>query len=193
MIIDATGSIAISFWEEHFTKVEENSFYYVANLKIGNFNGICLITQRFTEFSESEPFEIIDSCVEEIICCPEIMNGSVNVYHICNNPNCRKKLFVPAEATLVTCCSCQRRLLLKKASVGLNVVVQLEASDGQSVSVTIFPSPLKKLFGEKCIDDAVKNPDSILTQFHMLDNHDLKLMPTSNIVASIDNHGIWNN
>ena len=74
MIIDATGSIAISFWEEHFTKVEENSFYYVANLKIGNFNGICLITQRFTEFSESEPFEIVDSCVEEIICCPEIMN-----------------------------------------------------------------------------------------------------------------------
>ena len=74
MIIDATGSVAISFWEEHFTKVKENSFYYVTNLKIGNFNGICLITQRFTEFSESEPFEIVDSCVEEIICCPEIMN-----------------------------------------------------------------------------------------------------------------------
>ena len=121
------------------------------------------------------------------------MNGSVNVYHICNNPNCRKKLFVPAEATLVTCCSCQRRLLSKKASVGLNVVVQLEASDGQSVSVTIFPSLLKKLFGEKCIDDAVENPDSIITQLHMLDNHDLKLTPASNIVTSIDSHGIWNN
>ena len=193
MIIDAAGSIAISFWEEHFTKIKENSFYYVTNLKIGNFTGICLITQRFTEFSESEPFEIIDSCVEEIICCPEIMNGSVNVYHICNNPNCRKKLFVPAEATLVTCCSCKRRLLSKKASVGLNVVVQLEASDGQSVSVTIFPSLLKKLFGEKCIDDAVENPDSIITQLHMLDNHDLKLTPASNTVTSIDPHGIWNN
>ena len=193
MIIDAAGSIAISFWEEHFTKIKENTFYYVTNLKIGNFNGICLITQRFTEFSESEPFEIMDSCVEEIICCPEIINGSVNVYHICNNPNYRIKLFVPAEATLVTCCSCQRRLLSKKASVGLNVVVQLETSDGQSVSVTIFPSLLKKLFGEKCIDDAVENPDLIINQLYMLDNHDLKLTPASNIVASIDPHGIWNN
>ena len=180
IIVDATGSISVSIWEEHYTKVKENSFYYVKNLKIRNFNGICLTTQRFTEFSESEAFEIVDSSVEEIICCPEIMNGSVNVYHICNNPNCRKKLFVPAGATLVTSRSCQRRLLLQKASVQLNVVVQLEASDWQSVSVTIFPSLLKKLFGEKCIDDAVENPDSILTQLLMLDNHDFTLTRASN-------------
>ena len=132
----------------------------------------------------------MDSYVEEIICCPEMMNGSVNAYHICNNPNCRKKLFVPAGATLVTCRSCQRRLLLKKASVKLNVVVQSEAYDGQSVSVTIFPSLLKKLFGEKSIDAAVENPDSIVTQLLMLDNHDFKLMRTSNVVASIDPLGI---
>ena len=132
----------------------------------------------------------MDSCVEEIIYCPEMMNGSVNVYHICNNPSCRKKLFVPAAATLVTCRSCQRRLLLRRASVKLNVVVQSEASDGQSVSVTIFASLLKKLFGEKSIDDAVENPDSIVTQLLMLNNHDFKLMPPSNVVASIDPLGI---
>ena len=81
-------------------------------------------------------------------CCPEIMNGSVNVYQICNNPNCCKKLIVPAGGTLVTCCSCQRRLLFKKASVELNLVVQFEASDGQSLSLTIFLSLLKKLYKE---------------------------------------------
>ena len=138
IIINATGSVSISIWEEHFTKVKEDSFYYVTNLKIRDFSGICFTNQQFTEFSESKPFEIVDSCVEVIICCPEIMNGSVNAYHICNNPNCRKKLFVPTGATLVTCGSCQRKLLLKKISVKLNVVVQLEVSDGQSVSVTIF-------------------------------------------------------
>ena len=53
IIVDATDSISVSIWEEHYTKVKENSFYYVKNLKIRNFNGICLTTQRFTEFSES--------------------------------------------------------------------------------------------------------------------------------------------
>ena len=190
IIIDATGSISISIWEEHFIKVKENSFYYVTNLKICNFNGISLTTQQFTKFSESEPFEIVDSCVEEIICCPEMMNGSVNVYHICNNPNCRKKLFVPAGVTLVICRSCQRRFLLKKGLIKLNVVIQSEASDGQSVSATIFPSLLKKLFGGKSVDNAVENPDSIVTQLLMLDNHDFKVMCTSNVVASIDPLGI---
>ena len=70
---------------------------------------------------------IIIGCRHNIACplgwCPEIMNGSVNVYQICNNPNCCKKLIVPAGGTLVTCCSCQRRLLFKKASVELNLVV----------------------------------------------------------------------
>ena len=92
MIIDATASNTISMWEEHFTKVKENSFDYITNMKKRNFNGISLNTQRVTEFSESEPFEMMDSCVEVTICCLEIMDGSVNVYHICNNPNCRKKL-----------------------------------------------------------------------------------------------------
>ena len=68
-----------------------------------------------------------------------------------------KKLIVPAGGTLVTCCSCQRRLLFKKASVELNLVVQFEVSDVQSLSATIFPSLLKKLYGEKCIDNAVES------------------------------------
>ena len=77
-----------------------------------NYNDNSLTTQRFTKFSKSETFEIVDSCFEEITNCPEIMTGSVNVYDISNNPICRKKLFVPVGRTLVTCRSYQRKLLL---------------------------------------------------------------------------------
>ena len=75
-----------SIWEEDFTKVKENNFYYVTNMKKRNFNGICLTTQRFTEFSESEPFEIVNCCVEGNYILSWNHNGSVNVYQICNNP-----------------------------------------------------------------------------------------------------------
>ena len=60
----------------------------------------------------------------------------------------------------------------------------------RSVSVTIFQSPLINLFGEKYIDNAVDSPDLILTQILMLDYHDFKLKHASNIVASVEPHGI---
>ena len=49
-------------------------------MKMRNFNGIPLNgiplpTERFIEFSESEPFEIVDSFVDQIICCLESING----------------------------------------------------------------------------------------------------------------------
>ena len=53
IIIDATGSILISIWEEHFTKVKENSFYYVINLKIRNFNGICVFVSLLNDLPSS--------------------------------------------------------------------------------------------------------------------------------------------
>lgn len=65
-----------------------------------------------------------------------------------NNPNCCKKLTVPAGTTLATCNSCQGRLLFKKASVELNEAVQLKASDEQSFSVTIFQSLVKSYMGK---------------------------------------------
>ena len=63
-------------------KVNENSIHYNTNIKMRSFKGIFLTTQQFIEFSDSEPFEIVDSCVEEIISCPEIMNGSYTVFAI---------------------------------------------------------------------------------------------------------------
>ena len=77
MIIDASDSIVMFISEEHFTKFKEISFYYITNLKKRNFNVTSLATQQFTEFSESEPFEIVDSCNDKIVCCPEIINESV--------------------------------------------------------------------------------------------------------------------
>ena len=77
MVIDITASIGISICEEHFTKVKENSFHYITNFERRNYNVFSLTTQRFTEFSESEFFETVDSCNEKIVYCPEIKNGLI--------------------------------------------------------------------------------------------------------------------
>ena len=115
MIIDASDSIVIFIWEEHFTKFKEISFYYITNLKKRNFNVTSLATQQFTEFSESEPFEIVDSCNEKIVYCPEIINESV-IY----------TTFAIIQILAKTICSSMgdtsnipllSRLTLKKASV----------------------------------------------------------------------------
>ena len=77
MVIYITASIGISIWEEHFTKVKENCFHYITNFERRNYNVFSLTTQRFTEFSQSEFFETVDSCNEKIVCCPEIKNGLI--------------------------------------------------------------------------------------------------------------------
>ena len=155
-------------------------------MKMLNFNDISLTTQCFAKFSETESFEMVDSCVEEIICCPEIINNTANVYQICNNPNYRKK----------TICSCRgdtsNMFLLQKVTFKKDIIrVKCNCPIRSILWVIsyVLQSFLKKLFGEKCIDDPAESPDSIITQLLILDNHDFKLTRASNVVASIDPHG----
>ena len=102
-----------------------------------------------------------------------------------------------------TICSCRedtsdmpflsKKVTLIKGISRVKCSCSIRNIPGQSVNVTILWSPLKKLFWEKCIGNAVDSSDSILTQILMLDYHDFKLTCTSNTVVSMEPHGIWNN
>ena len=190
MIIDTTVLIMISIWEEHLTKVKKNSVYYITNMKMLNFNGISVTTQWIAKLSESEPFELVDSCVEEIICCPEIINKTVNAYQICNNPNYRKKTICSGRGDT------NNMFLIKKVAFKKGIIRVKCSCPIRSIFWAIsyiLQSLLKKLFEEKFIDDPAESSDSIITQLLILDNHGFKLTRASNIVASIEPHGIWIN
>ena len=80
---------------------------------------------------------------------PAIFNGVVNIYPTCNNKQCKKKLSVTAGTVVVTCATCKRKLLIKKALVEVNVSQQLEDAEEKQQTVTIFKSILIELFGEQ--------------------------------------------
>ena len=48
LLTDDNGSIPVSIWEEHFDKVECNLFYKFTAMKLRQFNGLVLSTQRLT-------------------------------------------------------------------------------------------------------------------------------------------------
>ena len=53
----------------------------------------------------------------------------VNIYPTCDKKKIRKKLSVPAGAVVVTCATCKRKILLKKALVEVNISMQLEDAE----------------------------------------------------------------
>ena len=60
-------------------------------MKLCQFNGLVLFTQRFTEFDACDSFEVTETQTSSVICCPPVLNGNMNIYLICNNPVCKKK------------------------------------------------------------------------------------------------------
>ena len=82
--VDVATSVMVSAWW-NFSKVGENTKYHITNMKVENFNGVSLRTTIY-QFLDSNFFKIIIiTYVEKVICCPEILKGSVNLYNICNN------------------------------------------------------------------------------------------------------------
>ena len=82
VISDKTGSIPLSIWDDHFAKFDSNhSFYKLTHMKLRHFNGKTLSSQQYTEISKVKPFDVIEVEIEhEKICCPSILNATINVY-----------------------------------------------------------------------------------------------------------------
>ena len=51
-------------------------------------------------------------------------------------------------------------------------MVQLEAKEGEISKVLILPALLRRLFGEKCIKEALKTSDITLENVRLLEVHD---------------------
>ena len=46
------------------------------------------------------------------LCCPDILSVSLKIFPPCSNPTCNKKLVIIVGEKIITCGSCNRRLLV---------------------------------------------------------------------------------
>ena len=122
-----------------------------------------------------------------IICCPTILNAAVNMYAVCKNANCNKKVNPTAGATTVSCNACNRTMLLKNALLDMNISIQLE-NEINNLFVTVFQSVLKEFFGEVLVGTFKIKPNLLVEKMLNLNQHDFVLSFNTNIVTSIKPH-----
>ena len=122
-----------------------------------------------------------------IICCPGILNVIVNIYPICNNKECRKKVSASAGSKILRCHGCNRSVLLKNCYTELNAQFQLE-KDNTEKNVTAFTKVLTTFLKEDMYNYK-DNEDELTAKLLQLDNVDFHLSNTGKLVTSI-NHQI---
>ena len=131
-------------------------------MKLRIFNGRSLSTRHYTEITGFKPSEVeTDSLESNILCCPTVLNTTLNIYPICNNSTCMKELNVPAGAKIITCGLCQRKILNRNTTVDVNASPQIDTTEKEINNIIIFPSELKKIFGQDCIAGALDKSDGL--------------------------------
>ena len=96
---------------------------------------------------------------KDIICCPDILNVIVNIYPICNNKDCRKKVAANPGSKTLRCHGCNRSMLLKNCYIEVNASFQLEKEDTQKI-VTAFAKVLTAFLEEHVYSYSNKEDES---------------------------------
>ena len=117
--------------------------------------------------------------VQNWICCPEILNVSVNVYAVCNNKECCKKISSNPGSNMVKYISCKRSMPMKNCYLNMNVNFQLEKEE-KSYSVTVFPKAVSSFIKE--------DTDALVAKLLVLEKVDFQLSQSGKIVARIQDH-----
>ena len=191
IITDSSGSIPLSVWQEHIEQVQEGQFYTITNCNLRHYYGKRLATTKSSVVTGAENQDISDVPIKEqrvdtFICCPDILNLSVNKYPICNNKSCRKKLNPTAGTKFVRCLYCNRNMLLQNSWVDMNISFQLQKGD-KTYSVTAFSKVVSKCLGEDihCYKD---DTDPLTEKLLLLKDIDFYLSPDQNLVSKMEQH-----
>ena len=70
---------------------------------------------------------------QTIVCCPEIMNISINMYLVCDNKDCKKKINGNPSSQHVS-------MLVKNCYLDMNVNVQLQKEEKKVLCYSIWKS-----------------------------------------------------
>ncbi|KAL9958052.1 hypothetical protein ACROYT_G035018 [Oculina patagonica] len=188
-IADKTGHIEVSLWGNQIDKIEDEQFYSISNCRLKHFYGKKLSTTEKTTITTAEKQEIANQPIEKrktIVCCPEILNVLVNIYIICNNRECRKKVSASSGSKILRCNGCNRAMLLKNCYVEVNAQFQLE-KDSAEKYVTAFANVLTK-FLEEDVYTYKDKEDDLTTKLLLLENVDFHLSNNGKLVTSMTRH-----
>ena len=187
-ITDSTGSIKISVWEEHIEQIEEGEFYTITECKLRFYYGKCISTSKTTTVAKAPKQTVIDvpKTNQAIVCCPEIMNVSINMYPVCNNRECKKKINGNPGTQLVKCLSCNRSMLVKNCYLDMNVNFQLQKEE-KTMSVTAFGRVLAAFLNED-VYEYRDDVDNLIEKLLMLESTDFYLSENGRLVTKMQSH-----
>ena len=94
----------------------------------------------------------------------------VNIYLICNNKDCRKKVAANPGSRILRCHGCNRSMLLKNCYIEVNASFQLKKENTQK-NVTAFAKVLSAFLNEEVYKYSDKE-DELTEKLLLLENVD---------------------
>jgi len=142
--------IYLSICKNHNDEIHEKEFYTLTNCKLKFFYGKKLATTEDTQITVTEKHVLppADSTPvpHNVISNPEILNIGVNIYAVCNNKDCKKKVTTNPGSKLLKCHSCNKTIL-KNCYVEMNATFQLE-KDNKNITATAFAKVVSSYLGK---------------------------------------------
>ena len=187
-ITDSTGSIKISVWEEHIEQIKEGRFYTITDCKLRYYYGKCLLTSTTTTVNKVAKQMVTDvpKSNQTIVCCPEVMNVSINMYLVCNNKDHKKKINGNPGTQLVKCLSCNRSMLVKNCYLDMNVNFQLQKEENM-LCVTAFGRVLAAFLNED-VHEYRNDIDKLTEKLLMLESTDFHISQNGRLVTKMQSH-----
>ena len=188
-ITDATGHMELSLWGKQIDHIRDEQFYTLTNCRLKHFYGKKLSTTEETIITTAEKQQIVSETPEKprnIICCPDILNVAVNIYPVCNNKDCKKKVAVNPGSKILRCHGCNRSMLLKNCYVEVNASFQLEKDNAQK-NVTAFAKVLSMFLNED-VYQYNDREDELTEKLLLLENVDFHLSQTGKLVTNMTQH-----
>lgn len=188
-ITDTTGHMELSLWGNQIDQIQDEQFYNLTNCRLKHFYGKKLSTTDETVITTAEKQHILKQSPEKpknIICCPDILNVIVNIYPICNNKDCRKKVAANPGSKILRCHGCNRSMLLKNCYIEVNASFQLEKENTQK-NVTAFAKVLSA-FLEEDIYNYSNKEDELTEKLLLLENVDFYLSQQGKLVTNMTKH-----
>ena len=191
-LIDSSGAIDISVWEDHIAQIKEKEFFQISNCKVKHFYGKKLSTSHETIIKAAEQQNITEVNLNKAasnprICCPEIENAHIDTQAMCNTKGCRTKITEITEAKkMVRCTSCNRAMLVENCYLEMTTTFQLD-KDGKKYTVVANQNIISNLLNED-IFLYKDNVDDLILKLLMLEKVDFELSSNGRMITQIVNH-----
>lgn len=105
LIVDMSGSNTLSIWMDHSNRTEDGDYYWVTNMNL-----IFLMVKgcqlSALQYHRVQPFDAMLKWYSIFLCCPTVLNETIEMHSVCINLVCKKELKVPVGSTNSSCQAC---------------------------------------------------------------------------------------